>query len=98
MSDLSGVVALPGGLSDARNVETVRYRVMAELPNPAMPPVGGTFAAWAWGTYVAMVEPGGPIAKLAEIDGWLKAGLIERIHRAAVPVKPRRTTEGTTTQ
>ncbi len=61
-----------------RRVETVRYRVLQELPRPDLPAVGVVFEAWPWGESFASLKGYGPIAKNHEIADWEKAELIAR--------------------
>lgn len=82
MSDaVSTQSAYPGTISP-RNVDTVTYRVLRELPKPVAP-VGGTFSAWPQGEVFACVSGVGlGLVKNSEISEWEEAGLIERVSRA----------------
>lgn len=78
MADTVSQVALAGSVS-LRNVDTVAYRVTAELPRAGLPKPGERFLVWPWGSAIGWIVGRGPVVKNDEIAAWAKAGLIERI-------------------
>lgn len=78
MSDELPTSSHPGTLSP-RNIDTVHYRVIRDLPVPGFGPAGSIFSAWPQGETFACVSGIGlgPV-KNSDIASWLEAGLIER--------------------
>lgn len=67
------------GSISPRNTDTVRWKVLRQLPYPALPGPGDSFAAWPWGTVWASVVGLGPVVRNAELKEWAAEGLIERM-------------------
>lgn len=77
--DIAESSAHPGPLSPLRDIDTHRYRVLADLPALGMQ-AGDEFTAWAQGEVFASVSGRGlGAAKNADIAAWLAAGLIEEV-------------------
>lgn len=77
MSDLPPT-SHPGTISH-RDVDTHRYRVLRELPNPKMPSIGAVFEAWPQGEVFAFVSGVGlGVCRNSDIAEWVAAGLVER--------------------
>lgn len=79
MSDDLPLSSHPGTLSP-RNVDTVTYKVLQELPIAGIAPVGGRFTSWPQGMVFACVSGVGlgPVTN-GDILVWVESGIIERV-------------------
>lgn len=79
MSDDLPLSSHPGTLSP-RNVDTVTYKVLQELPIAGIAPVGGRFTSWPQGMVFACVSGVGlgPVTN-GDILSWMESGMIERV-------------------
>lgn len=80
MTESVSETAIAGTISP-RNVDTVTYKVVSELPYANLPKPGERMAVWEQGEVFVNVNGGLRPIRNSEIDEWEKEGMIERASR-----------------
>lgn len=70
-----------------RNIDTVVYTVIGELPYPNLPKPGERLVFWPQGEVFANLNGGLRSVRNAEVAEWEAAGLIKRVGKPAVAVR-----------
>lgn len=84
MSDDTPVSAHPGTLSP-RNIDTVRFRILSELPYPELGRPGDGLAWWPQGETFANLNGCLRAIRNTDILEWEAAGKLERVDPAGKP-------------